>query len=180
LTTRARYEPDARWSWDDARLAGEAYTGYAWACYVAEVAVDTRTGATVVDDFVAVQEVGRVINPVNARGQIQGGVTQGLGWALHEDVVWRDGVMANDRLRDYILPTSADVPPIHVVFMESPHPGGAFGAKGIGELPMDGTAPAIVNAINAALGTSIARVPAVPERVLEALDAAPSDARGAA
>jgi CO/xanthine dehydrogenase Mo-binding subunit len=169
LTTRARFEPDPGWSWDDGRLRGEAYAGYAWACYVAEVAVDTRTGETEVADFVAVQEVGRVINPVNARGQIQGGVAQGIGWALHEDVAWRDGVMANDRLRDYILPTSADVPATRVVFLESPHPDGAFGAKGIGELPMDGTAPAIVNAINAALGTSIARVPARPERVLDAL-----------
>ncbi|MGH7390133.1 MAG: molybdopterin cofactor-binding domain-containing protein, partial [Candidatus Rokuibacteriota bacterium] len=132
------------------------------------VAVDVRTGEVEVTDVVAVQDVGRVINPVTARGQVHGGVAQGIGFALYEDVAWRDGVMANARLSDYILPTSADTPPIRAVFLEVPYAGGPFGAKGLGELPMDGTAPAVVNAVNAALGTALARVPATPERVLEA------------
>jgi CO/xanthine dehydrogenase Mo-binding subunit len=169
LETQARYQPPPGWHWDNVTFAGDAYAGYAWACYVAEVAVDVRTGEVQVQDFVAVQEIGRVINPVTARGQVHGGVAQGIGWALSEEVVWRDGAMANARMTDYIVPTSADTPPIRAVFLEVPHPAGAFGAKGLGELPMDGTAPAVVSAINAALGTSIARLPATPERILEAL-----------
>jgi CO/xanthine dehydrogenase Mo-binding subunit len=134
---------------------------------VAEVAVDTRTGEAEVTDFVAVQDVGRVVNPVTARGQVHGGVCQGIGFALYEDVVWQDGGMANGRMTNYIVPTSADTPPIAVVFCE----GEASSSKGLGELPMDGSAPAVVNALNAALGTEIARIPALPERVLQALPA---------
>jgi CO/xanthine dehydrogenase Mo-binding subunit len=168
LTARARYDPPAGWTWDERTFSGTAYAAHAWACYVADVTVDTRTGEVDVAAFTAVQEVGRVINPVTARGQVQGGVVQGLGFALSEHVVWRDGVMANARLTDYIIPTSADAPPIQVAFIEVPYAGGGSGAKGLGELPMDGTAPAVVNAVNAALGTEIARLPALPERVLEA------------
>jgi CO/xanthine dehydrogenase Mo-binding subunit len=179
LVARARFEPPAGWTWNDATFSGTAYAAHAWACYVAEVAVDTRTGEVEVVDVTAVQEVGRVINPVMARGQVQGGVVQGLGFALSEHVVWRDGVMANARLTDYIVPTSADAPPIRVVFMEVPFAGGGSGAKGLGELPMDGTAPAVVNAVNAALGTGIARLPALPERILEAWAAGSGAADGA-
>jgi CO/xanthine dehydrogenase Mo-binding subunit len=174
LETSAGYQPPPEWRWDAATLTGDAYAGYAWACYVAEVAVDVRTGEVEVKNFVATQEIGRVINPVTARGQVHGGVAQGLGYALSEEVVWRDGAMANARMSDYIVPTSADTPPITVIFLEVPHPAGAFGAKGLGELPMDGTAPAVVSAINAALGTSLARLPATPERILEALGERPA------
>jgi CO/xanthine dehydrogenase Mo-binding subunit len=169
LVTRARYGPRPGWTWNERTLIGEAYAAYAWACYVAEVAVDTRTGEAEVTDFVAVQDVGRVVNPVMARGQVQGGVCQGLGFALYEDVAWRDGVMANARMTNYIVPTSADTPPIAVVFVE--HGPGEDGSspKGLGELPLDGTAPAVVNAINAALGVEITRLPALPERLLEAI-----------
>jgi CO/xanthine dehydrogenase Mo-binding subunit len=168
LTAAADYQPGGRGAWDERAFRGDAYAGYAWAAYVAEVAVDVRTGEVEVTAFVATQEVGRVINPVLARGQVQGGVAQGIGWALYEDVAWRDGVMANARLTNYIVPTSVDLPEVRVVFLEVPHPAGAFGAKGLGELPMDGAAPAVLNAINAALGTALDRVPALPERVLEA------------
>jgi CO/xanthine dehydrogenase Mo-binding subunit len=164
LVTRARYHAPAGWRWDERTLSGDAYAAYAWACYVAEVTVDTRTGETEVTDVVAVQDVGRAINPVTARGQVQGGVGQGIGFALYEDVAWQDGAMANARMTDYIVPTSADTPPITVVFIE-----GSSSPKGLGELPMDGTAPAVVNAVNAALGTEITQLPARPERVLQAL-----------
>jgi CO/xanthine dehydrogenase Mo-binding subunit len=166
----ASYHPPPGRGWDEKKFTGDAYAGYGWACYVAEVSVDTRTGEVTVTDFHAVQEVGRVIHPVIARGQIEGGVAQGIGFALYEHVVWADGVMANPRLTNYIIPTSADVPEIHVVFLEVPLASGPFGAKGLGELPLDGTAPAIINAINMALGTDIAAIPALPEVVLEALE----------
>ncbi len=155
--------------WDDRTYRGDAYGAYAWACYVAEVEVDLRTYAAEVADFVAVQDVGTVIHPVIARGQIEGGVAQGIGYALTEHVAWQDGVMANARMADYILPTSADTPPIRVIFHEVPYPHGPFGAKGLGELPFDGAAPAIVNAINHALTTRLDRIPVLPEVLMEAL-----------
>jgi CO/xanthine dehydrogenase Mo-binding subunit len=116
-----------------------------------------------------VQEVGKVIHPLLAAGQIEGGVAQGIGWALYENVVWKDGRMQNDRMTDYIVPTSADVPPIRVLFEEQPYAHGPAGAKGIGELPMDGVAPAILNAIEHATGVAFDRIPLVPELVMEGL-----------
>jgi CO/xanthine dehydrogenase Mo-binding subunit len=172
LTVMVRYEPTSGQGWDDKKFTGDAYAGYGWACYVAEVVVDTRTGEVTVTDFHAVQEVGRVLHPVIARGQIEGGVAQGIGFALYEHVVWSNGVMANPRLTNYIIPTSADMPEVHVRFLEVPLASGPFGAKGLGELPLDGTAPAIINAVNMALGTQIASIPALPEAVLQALEIA--------
>ena len=163
--------------WDEKTYRGDAYGAYAWACYVAEVEVDLRTYMAEVTDFVAVQEVGKTIHPVIARGQIEGGVAQGIGYALSEHVAWRDGVVANARMADYILPTSADTPPIRVIFQEVPYGHGPFGAKGIGELPIDGPAPAIVNAINHALGTRLDRIPVLPEVLMEALEEPPAISR---
>jgi len=134
--------------------------------------VDTVTYETKVDDFVAVQEVGKVIHPVLAAGQIEGGVAQGIGYALYEQVAWQEGRMVNAQMTNYVMPTSADVPPIRVYFEEIPYAYGPAGAKGIGELPMDGPAPAIVNAIEHATGVSINRIPATPEALMEAYDAA--------
>ena len=113
-----------------------------------------------------------MINPVLAAGQIEGGVAQGVGFALYENVVWREGRMINNQMTNYIMPTSMDVPPIRVYFEELPYARGPAGAKGIGELPLDGTAPAIINAVENATGLVIRRVPLTPEILLEALDAA--------
>jgi CO/xanthine dehydrogenase Mo-binding subunit len=104
---------------------------------------------------------------VLAEGQIEGGVAQGIGFALYEDVVWREGRMANGQMTNYIMPTSMDIPPIRVVFEQLPYPRGPAGAKGIGELPLDGTAPAIANAIAHATGADITRVPVTPEALFE-------------
>jgi CO/xanthine dehydrogenase Mo-binding subunit len=158
--------------WDDEKYEGDAYGAYAWAAYVAEVAVDMQTFEARVEDFVAVQEIGRVIHPVLATGQIEGGVAQAIGWALYEDVVWREGRMANAQMTNYIMPTSADLPPIRVFFEEVPYAQGPGGAKGIGELPMDGPAPAIANAIAHALGADIRRIPVTPERLAELVEVA--------
>ena len=163
LRASAQYErrPDARW--DDEKYEGDAYGSYAWAAYVAEVTVDMATFEIRVDDFVAVQEVGKVINPVLAAGQIEGGVAQAIGWALYEDVVWREGRMANAQMTNYIMPTAVDLPTIRVHFEEVPYPLGPAGAKGIGELPMDGPAPAIANAVANATGVDVHRIPLTPE-----------------
>jgi CO/xanthine dehydrogenase Mo-binding subunit len=163
---RVQYQEPPGISWDDEKYRGEAYGAYSFATYVAEVTVDTLTGEVQVDDFVALQEVGRVLHPILAAGQIEGGVVQGIGYALYENVIWRDGSMANNQLTNYIIPTSADVPPIRVFFEEIPYAHGAMGAKGIGELPIDGPAPAILNAVENALGIPFDRLPLMPEDVL--------------
>jgi CO/xanthine dehydrogenase Mo-binding subunit len=172
LNVSSRYEPPAGLRWDDERYSGDAYATYAWAVYVAEVTVDLATYETRVDDFVAVQEVGKVINPVMATGQIEGGVAQGIGWALYEQVVWREGRMVNGQMANYIMPTSMDLPTIRVYFEERPYPHGPAGAKGIGELPMDGAAPAIFNAVAHATGLNPTRLPLTPESLMELVEAA--------
>jgi CO/xanthine dehydrogenase Mo-binding subunit len=169
LCIRAQYQEPPGVFWDDAQYRGEAYGAFSYACYVAEVSVDTVTGFVQVEDFVALQEVGRVLNPTLAKGQIEGGVAQGVGFALYEKVEWRDGVMANNQMTNYVIPTAADVPNIRVYFEEIPYEHGAMGAKGIGELPMDGPAPAIVNAVENALGVPFNHVPLLPEDIMIAV-----------
>ena len=164
----AQYQPPLDTNWDDIHYRGDAYATYAWAVYVAEVEVDLGTYETRVSDFFAVQEVGKVVHPVLAAGQIEGGVAQAVGYALYEKVVWQDGRMQNGQMTNYIMPTSMDVPRIQVHFMEVPTPYGPAGAKGIGELPMDGTAPAILNAVEHATGIGVHAIPMTPEDLLAA------------
>jgi CO/xanthine dehydrogenase Mo-binding subunit len=166
----ARYEQPHDMVWDEEKYRGSAYAAFAWAVYVAEVTVDLTTYNVSVNDFVALQEVGRVLHPVLARGQIIGGVAQAIGFALYEKVVWEKGRMQNGQMTNYIMPTSADLPTIRVYFEELGNVHGAFGAKGIGELPMDGPAPAIVNAIEDALGVPFNSIPLLPEDIFDALD----------
>jgi CO/xanthine dehydrogenase Mo-binding subunit len=170
LQTLAKYQHPGDLYWDDAKYQGDAYGAYAWAVYVAEVSIDTRTAEVRVEDFVAVQEVGKVINPILAAGQIEGGVAQGIGFALYENVIWQEGRMVNGQMTNYIMPTSMDVPSIRVFFEELPYARGPAGAKGIGELPLDGTAPAIANAIAHATGADIRQVPITPEKLMEMLE----------
>jgi len=174
LKAFVKYEHPKDLHWDDEHYRGDAYGAYGWAVYVAEVSVDTRTAEVRVEDFVAVQEVGKVINPVLAAGQIEGGVAQGVGFALYENVVWREGRMVNGQMTNYVMPTSMDVPPIRVFFEEIPYERGPAGAKGIGELPLDGTAPAIANAIANATGADVRRIPVMPEALMEMMEAVES------
>jgi CO/xanthine dehydrogenase Mo-binding subunit len=169
LKTSATYQPPPNVHWDDEKYQGDAYGAYAWAVYVAEVSFDELTYEAHVEDFVALQEVGRVLNPVLAAGQIEGGVAQAIGFTLFEKVVWKDGRMANNQMTNYIIPTPVDIPPIRVYFEENPYAYGPGGAKGIGELPMDGAAPAILNAIENATGVSFNRIPLMPELLMEKL-----------
>ena len=170
LKAFSKYQAPPNVYWDDEKYQGDAYGTYAWAVYVAEVSVDLLTYEAHVDDFVAVQEVGRVINPVLAAGQIEGGVAQAIGFTLFENVVWKDGRMANGQMTNYIMPTAADIPPIRVYFEENPYAYGPGGAKGIGELPMDGAAPAILSAIENATGVSFSQVPLMPEAMMDELE----------
>jgi CO/xanthine dehydrogenase Mo-binding subunit len=167
----ARYQAPSDVYWDDATYRGAAYAAYAWAIYIAEVTVNLITYSVSVDDFVALQEVGKVLHPVLATGQIVGGVAQAIGFTLYERVVWQEGRMQNAQMTNYIMPTSADLPAIRVYFEELGNVHGAFGAKGIGELPMDGPAPAIVNALEDALGIPFDFIPLLPEDILEKITA---------
>jgi CO/xanthine dehydrogenase Mo-binding subunit len=175
LRSWSQYEPPPDIFWDDQAYRGEAYAAYSWAVYVAEVAVDLTTYSVSVNDFVALQEVGRVLHPVLAIGQIVGGVAQGIGFALYEKVIWQQGRMQNSQMTNYIMPTSSDLPPIRVFFEELGNVRGAFGAKGIGELPMDGPAPAILNAVEDAMEIRFDSVPLMPEDIFEAVTERPAE-----
>jgi CO/xanthine dehydrogenase Mo-binding subunit len=171
----SRYDPPTDIFWDDEKYRGEAYAAFAWAVYIAEVTVDLTTYSVSVDDFVALQEVGKVLHPLLARGQIIGGVAQGIGFSLYEKVVWQNGRMQNGQMTNYIMPTSSDLPPIRVFFEELGNIHGAYGAKGIGELPMDGPAPAIVNAVADAVGVPFDSIPLLPEYIMDGLAASQVD-----
>jgi len=171
----SRYEAPSDIFWDDQKYRGEAYAAFAWAVYIAEVTVDLTTYSVSVDDFVALQEVGKVLHPLLARGQIIGGVAQAIGFSLYEKVVWQNGRMQNSQMTNYIIPTSSDLPPIRVHFEELGNVYGAYGAKGIGELPMDGPAPAIVNAVQDALGVYFNSIPLLPEDIMDGLSSSSQD-----
>jgi CO/xanthine dehydrogenase Mo-binding subunit len=167
LVITKQYEPPPGLQFDEATYEGDAYGTYAWGCDVAEVELDRDTFAVRPLRLTAVQEIGKAINPVLATGQIEGGTAQGVGFALLEQVVVRDGVMANNQLTNYLVPTTLDTPAIDTMILEHPYAHGPFGAKGVGELPIDGPAPAIVNALRH-IGIDIRSIPALPERILEA------------
>jgi CO/xanthine dehydrogenase Mo-binding subunit len=169
LVVERRYERPPGLEWDDETYRGDAYGCFAWAALAAEVEVDLDTGETTVVKVTTAQDIGRAVNPVLASGQIEGGTLQGLGWALTEEVRWREGRVWNHQLTNYIVPTSADAPPMDVEIVERPYARGPFGAKGVGELPMDAPAPAVVEAIAHATGCRFDEIPATPERVLRAL-----------
>jgi len=123
------------------------------------------------------QDIGKAINPLLVEGQIIGGTAQGLGYALLEQAVYKDGAMQNAQLTNYIIPTSLDMPPLDVVLVEKPYARGPSGAKGIGELPMDVPGPAVAAAIFRATGLLIPELPILPEKILAAMLA--RDARDA-
>jgi len=169
LRIEQKYEKPDWIQWDDETYRGDAYPVFSYGALAAEVEVDLDTGETHVTNITTAQDIGRAIHPVLAAGQIEGGTLQGLGWALLEEVRWKDGRVWNHQLTNYIIPTSADAPPMQVEFVDNPYSGGPFGAKGVGELPMDIPAPAVIAAIAHATGKRIDIIPATPERVLEAL-----------
>ena len=116
----------------------------------------------------AAVDVGRVMNPILCAGQVEGGTLQAIGWALTEKLVTRDGKILNPRMTNYIVPTSLDAPPFTTILVEAPYSRGPGGAKGVGELPMDGGAPAVAAAIEHATGLVLDRVPLLPEDLFEA------------
>ncbi len=168
LRVERTYEQPDTLHWDDQTYRGDAYPVYAWACTIADVEVDTATGEVRVTDLVIAVDCGKAIHPVMAEGQIEGGALQAVGWATIEEIKMKDGRYLNDRLATYIIPTALDAPRLKTILVENPYSGGPFGAKGIGELPMDGPAPAVIAAIHDATGVWLDEVPATPEKVLAA------------
>ena len=147
---------------------------------LAEVDVDLDTGEVAVRSVVAADDVGRVIHPVLAEGQVEGGTLQAVGYATIEEIKLREGRYLNDRLATYLIPTALDAPSISTILVEAPFTAAPHGAKGLGELPMDVGAPAVVAAIHDATGVWIHELPATPERILAATGALDAVARGLA
>jgi CO/xanthine dehydrogenase Mo-binding subunit len=148
---------------------GDAYAVYSYATHVAEVEVDTETGQVSVVRVTAVHDVGRVMNPVTLEGQIEGGVLQGVGMALYEQMKTDGGAVVTPDFSTYIIPTAMDTPEIRTAFVEDPYSKGPFGAKGIGETPAMPGAVAVANAVLNALGVRFHELPLTPERVRRAL-----------
>ncbi len=160
-------------TFDDDLYRGDAYPAFGWAACVAHVEVDLDTGEVHVRDVVAADDIGRVIHPVLAEGQVEGGTLQAVGYATIEEIKLRDGRYLNDRLATYIIPTALDAPRISTILVEAPFEAAPHGAKGVGELPMDVGAPAVIAAIADATGAWITDLPASPERILAALASRP-------
>jgi CO/xanthine dehydrogenase Mo-binding subunit len=170
-----RFEPyPGGTPFDDETYTGDAYPAFGWAACVARVDVDLDTGEVHVREVVAADDIGRVIHPVLAEGQVEGGTLQAVGYATIEEIKLRDGRYLNDRLATYIIPTALDAPRISTILVEAPFPGAPHGVKGVGELPMDVGAPAVVAAIADATGVWITDLPASPERIIAALAGDPA------
>ena len=165
-----QFELPADIRWDQQNFKGDSYPGYSWSANVAEVEIDPLTLEIAVTRVVATVDIGRVINPLSATGQVEGGLTQALGYAIMEKIgTGPNGLYDAARLQTYIIPTALDVPEYDVKFVEYPYSFAPPGAKGLGELPMDGLAPAVANAVEAAIGRRIRQIPITPESIFEAL-----------
>jgi CO/xanthine dehydrogenase Mo-binding subunit/aerobic-type carbon monoxide dehydrogenase small subunit (CoxS/CutS family) len=151
----------------DADGQGAPYAVYGYGAQMVELAVDESLGTVRLLKITAAHDLGRVINPTLACGQIEGGIAQGIGLALMEEYL----PGRTENLHDYLIPTFGDVPPVESLLIEVPDPEGPYGAKGLGEHVLIPTAPAILNAIRHATGAEVTRVPALPHRVRQSIDA---------
>ncbi len=161
------YEPGS--DFQDQEFKGNVSGAYAFAAQAVEVEVDTYTGNVKVLDVHVAQDIGKVLNPLGLSGQIEGGVVMGMGYALTEELILKEGRVVNPTFHEYKLPTASDVPKIHFYPIETRDEQGPYGAKGVGEAPLIPTAAAIANAVSNALGVKIDALPITPERVMAAL-----------
>jgi CO/xanthine dehydrogenase Mo-binding subunit len=167
LEKTVRHDPPEWQTFDEETYKGAAYSTYSWGADVIEVEVDPDTLEVHPVKATVACDVGRVIHETLCRGQIEGGTLQAIGYALMEEIKKDKGRALNDRLATYIIPTFKDSPAMEVLLPEQPFKEGPFGAKGLGELPMDGGAPAVVQAIENATGLVPTRIPVTPERLFE-------------
>ncbi|HBT50582.1 xanthine dehydrogenase family protein molybdopterin-binding subunit [Petrotoga olearia] len=149
--------------------AHEVYVAYTFMTQIVDVEVDTTTGKVDVKDVYTALDCGKAINPINVEGQIEGGTTQGIGMALMEEQVIKNGITLNPNMTGYLVPTSMDIPNFHSVLIENEDSIGPFGAKGIGEPTTIAASPAIANAIYDAIGIRFYELPITPEKILKAL-----------
>jgi CO/xanthine dehydrogenase Mo-binding subunit len=145
---------------------GDAHVSFACAAHRAVVDVDAELGLVRVVHLATAQDVGRVLNPLQVTGQIEGGIAQGLGLAVMEELLVDNGVVRNPSFTDYLMPTALDAPTVEATLIEQPEPGAPFGAKGVGEPPTISSTPAIVAAIRAATGAACPRVPVRPRDIV--------------
>ena len=164
-----QFEKPPEVTWDDRTYRGDAYGVYSYAAIAVDLEIDKLTCEVRLRKVTTAQDIGKAINPLLAEGQIIGGSTQGLGWALLEEPLFKDGVMINSQLTNYVIPTSLDTPPFEVMLVEKPYSRGPFGAKGLGELPMDIPGPAVAAAVKHATGRLIPTLPHTPERIAQAM-----------
>jgi CO/xanthine dehydrogenase Mo-binding subunit len=165
-----QYEKPGDITWDEESYRGDAYGVYSYAAMVVDLEIDKVTYEVTIRDVITAQDVGKAINPLLVEGQIIGGTAQALGYALLENVVLDElGVMQNAQLTNYIIPTTLDTPSVDVTLVEEPYSKGPFGAKGVGELPMDVPAPAIAAAVFDATGLFMTELPILPERLCQAI-----------
>jgi CO/xanthine dehydrogenase Mo-binding subunit len=155
--------------WDEENFKGIAYPVYSWGAVVVEVEVDKFTYTVKPTKLYAVYEIGKAINPKAAIGQLEGGMIQSLGYGLMEKCEVKNGRFFQNRLQTYIIPTAEDIPEMQTEILEIPYSRGPYGAKGIGELPHNGVAPALRNAVLNALGVEINEIPITPERIVSTM-----------
>jgi len=150
---------------------GQAHPDYTFGAHAVEVEVDIETGEVTILKSIAAHDVGQAINPVAVEGQIEGGAAQGQGYALCEEMIYREGKLTTPSFAEYLIPTAMDVPNVQCIILESRSGLGPFGAKGIGEPALTPVAPAIANAVSDAIGVRIYDLPITPERIVAALKA---------
>jgi CO/xanthine dehydrogenase Mo-binding subunit len=167
--SEVEYEVPAGIKWDDDTYKGDAYGVYSYGAVAIDLEIDKTTFEVKVNKLTTAQDIGTAINPLLAEGQIIGGVTQALGYALLELPIYKDGVMINNQLTNYIIPTSLDTPPMDVTIVQKPYSKGPFGAKGVGELPMDIPGPAVAAAVLHATGKLVKELPILPETLCSRL-----------
>jgi len=160
-----QYEKPADITWDDQLYRGEAYGVFSYAAIAVDLEVDRLTYEVKVRKVTTAQDIGKAINPALAKGQIMGGTNQALGYALLEYADFRGGWMRNSQLTNYAIPTFVDTPPMDVFLVEEPYSRGPYGAKGLGEMPMDLPAPAVVSAVHDATGFWFHAIPILPEKI---------------
>ncbi|MCH7812492.1 MAG: xanthine dehydrogenase family protein molybdopterin-binding subunit [Planctomycetes bacterium] len=172
LDARTLFKPRTVCEDFDTGQSPRAFVTYLFGAHVSQVLVDVETGAVKVERHIACHDVGKAINPQAVEGQIAGGVAQGIGMALMEEVITRNGRILNANFTDYILPTVFDVPTVECIILENDDPGGPFGARGIGEPPLIGAVPAVLSAIADAIGVAPTHLPCTPERIWRLLQEA--------
>jgi len=156
-------------NWKPETGQGDAYFVYSYATHISDVEVNSLTGQAQVTRHVAVHDSGKIINPTTAAGQVEGGVAQGIGYALTEDLAEAGGEFLDPDFTNYLMPTSQDVPDELIVdFVEADYPEGPYGAKGLGEVPLMAAHAAVINAVSDAIGGRVFQYPATPERILRA------------